>query len=775
MFRIDLNKAKFVCLILIVMICAVNAISANIIHKVRIVDLNNDPINHALVRVDNEKIIPVDIEGYFIITNEISNDSKIEILAMGYNSLITKIADLLDAERVTLNEKMGHLGEVVVSATRTDRSVEDLPMPVQVISQKQIKETGGMRLSEVLREQTGLQVVSNHGAGLQMQGLSSDYILILLDGEPLIGRTAGTFDLDRISVSNIEKIEVLRGPSSSIYGSEAMAGVINIITKNTGEKFLGNLETRYRSFNTLDISAEAGINQNNWNVYAYFNHFNTDGYDLRPEIIGQTQAPYQANTAQFKVGKKIDKRWEAKVFSRFYTEDSHNIMESMRQGNLALIDMAGERQDFNINPTLNFKPNDRWSFTLRSMTSRFETLSTSHYQEDRELLDRQDFTQFYHRTELQMDHQLNDKQLMTLGGGHLMETVEATRYDGVNRFDAAYLFLQHQWNPSEKWSVVTGMRGDIHSQYGERLSPKVSGMYKISKKISWQASVGAGFKAPDFRQLLLNFNNASAGYYVFGANLAQEGIARLQEQGLVQQILIDPSLFGELKAEHSWAFNTGFRWKLSDDLLVQSNFFRNHITNLIETAAVARLTSGQNAFSYLNVASVLTQGAEIDLTYRLGYQLQFSLGYMYLDTRDMYVLERIDNGEIFKRDSQNRTVRVTRQDYGGLFNRSRHSGNLKINYQHKPSEINLSTRLIYRGPFGFGDTNGNLILDDPSEYTKAIYSLNITLNKQFSNGLTLEVGGINVTNLQNVNDPTNPGRIIFAGFRLPIHEITKSK
>ncbi len=89
-------------------------------------------------------------------------------------------------------------------------------MPVQLVAKAQIERIGSLRLNEVLLEQTGLQMISNHGAGLQMQGLSSDYILILIDGEPVIGRTAGTVDLSRISVNNIERIEIIRGPSSSL-------------------------------------------------------------------------------------------------------------------------------------------------------------------------------------------------------------------------------------------------------------------------------------------------------------------------------------------------------------------------------------------------------------------------------------------------------------------------------------------------------------------------------------------------------------------------------
>ncbi|SHM87756.1 TonB dependent receptor [Cyclobacterium lianum] len=409
--------------------------------------------------------------------------------------------------------------------------------------------------------------------------------------------------------------------------------------------------------------------------------------------------------------------------------------------------------------------------TVRSMSSLFQTHTLTIFQEDGSILDEQDFKQHYHRTEFQTDHQLDSKQLITIGLGHLMETVEATRYDDNNRFDAGYVFFQHQWDPSEKWNLVTGVRADLHSQYGERISPKISGMYKVSERFSWQLSLGAGFKAPDFRQLLLNFNNASAGYYVFGANLVQAGIARLQSQGLVQEMLLDPSRFGQLEAENSRAINTGFRWKIFRELLFQSNFFHNDISNLIETAPVARLNSGQNAFSYFNIARVISRGAELDWTFRVSDNLQFSLGYMYLDTKDLDVLEKIDAGELFRRDTQNRSRRVQRSDYGGLFNRSRHSGNVKINYQESGTGVNMVLRGIYKGKFGFGDVNGNLILDDPSEYAPGLISWNLSLNKDLKNGIMVEAGGFNLFNQTTIHAPDNPGTILFAGLKLPIHQL----
>ena len=763
----------FIFPVLLLLAGASPSFALNKFPTIYVLDIKGNPILHAYVTVGDEGVIPVNEDGSCHLPDDLDSEQTLLIVAMGYDNKKLPVKEAIENPSIVLEERIGRLGEIVVSATRTNRSVEDLPMPVTVIGQEKIQETGAMRLSEVLREQTGLQVVANHGTGLQMQGLSSDYILILLDGEPLIGRTAGTLDLDRISVSNIERIEILRGPSSSIYGSEAMAGVVNIITKSNKSGVTSTLQTRYRTNQTLDLGADLGISKNGWDIYAYYNRFRTDGFDLDKEAPGLTSSAYLANTFQTKIGKTFSDRWNAKVFLKYYKEDSDNFMEMNRNGVGALADMVGKRKDLNINPTLTFKPSNDWTLTLRGMSSVFDTESATIFQEDGKLMESEDFRQFYHRTELQVDHQLTDKQLLTAGAGHLIETVEATRYDDVNRFDAGYLFAQHQWNPSDTWNVVSGLRADLHSQYGSQLSPKISGQYKISEKLSLQMSIGMGFKAPDFRQVLLNFNNASSGYYVFGASLVKEGMERLQQQGQIQQVLMDPSQFGDLTAETSLAFNTGFRYKLSDDLLLHGNFFRNNISNLIETSPVARLTNGQHIYSYLNVADVVTQGAEIDLDWRLANGLQFSAGYMFLDTRDLGVLDRIDKGELYKRDASNRTKLLTRSDYGGLLNRSRHSGHVKLNYYEKITGVDLALRGIYRGRFGFGDVNGNLILDDDMEYAKGLMVWNLTLSKTFDKGIRLEAGGNNLLGTLNPHDPTNAGRLLFVGLQSNLHQLLK--
>ncbi|MEY4930965.1 MAG: hypothetical protein RI909_1689, partial [Bacteroidota bacterium] len=133
----------------------------------------------------------------------------------------------VDTPEDTLKTKQ--LEEIIVTATRNERTVGALPMPVSLIPKNQIKTMGSLRLNDVLTEQTGLVVVPQinaQGNGIQIQGFNPDYTLILIDGEPIIGRYTGSLELSRIAIGNIKQIEIVKGPSSSLYGSDALAGVI---------------------------------------------------------------------------------------------------------------------------------------------------------------------------------------------------------------------------------------------------------------------------------------------------------------------------------------------------------------------------------------------------------------------------------------------------------------------------------------------------------------------------------------------------------------------
>ena len=123
------------------------------------------------------------------------------------------------------------LGRVVVTATRTAELLEDVAVPTTVVDARDAEADGRLRLTDLLADVPGLTITSDFGAGVQVQGLDPAYTLILIDGEPVIGRDAGVLDLKRLSVSGLDRVEIVRGPSSSLYGSDALAGVVNLVTR----------------------------------------------------------------------------------------------------------------------------------------------------------------------------------------------------------------------------------------------------------------------------------------------------------------------------------------------------------------------------------------------------------------------------------------------------------------------------------------------------------------------------------------------------------------
>ena len=159
---------------------------------------------------------------------------RLILLVTGF---ITIFSSNAQKQQVNDSINVNKLEEVIISGTKTIRNLSSLPLPAEIISQTEIENSNSTRLTEILNEQLGLITVPDFGGGegIQLQGLDSQYTLILIDGLPIIGRSAGTLDINRFTSGNIKQIEIVKGASSSLYGSEAIGGVINIITKEPSE------------------------------------------------------------------------------------------------------------------------------------------------------------------------------------------------------------------------------------------------------------------------------------------------------------------------------------------------------------------------------------------------------------------------------------------------------------------------------------------------------------------------------------------------------------
>jgi outer membrane receptor for ferrienterochelin and colicins len=319
-------------------------------------------------------------------------------------------------------------------------------------------------------------------------------------------------------------------------------------------------------------------------------------------------------------------------------------------------------------------------------------------------------------------------------------------------------------------NIIAGGRYDDHSAYHSQLSPKFALQYDVNKWLSVRGSAGVGFKAPDFRQLYLNFTNASVGYSVFGTQDLEAGIARLQAQGQIQELLADPASFKAIKAESSVAYNIGAKVKATDQLSFTVNAFRNDVKDLIDTKVVAIKTNGQFVYSYYNIARVFTEGTETEATYYPVKNICISFGHQYLIAKDKAVVEQLKKGEVYARDPKTQaTTRVTPSMYGGLFNRSRHMLNAKVFYEDKHTGLSASVRAIYRGRYGYADLNNNGILDADNEYVSGYVTCNVSVGKNITPWAKVQVGCDNILNYKNAAYiPTLPGRLLWASLGLSI-------
>jgi outer membrane receptor for ferrienterochelin and colicins len=667
--------------------------------------------------------------------------------------------DILSAD----TSKTKKLKEVVVTATRTARSLMQLPMPVSTISSKEIKNRGLVRLNEILAEQTGLSVLPDaHGQGIQIQGFSPDYTMIMLDGLPLIGRTTGILDLSRITTNNIDKIEIVKGPVSSLYGSEAMAGVINIISATPPLGGSGSISARYGTNKNADISLNGGYATQRLSLSGFVNRYSSGGYTLVPQSGSPTVSPFIGYTLNGRLGYKFSDATNLKIQVRNYnnTADNNFLVDDDR------ITGDGTEKDLNISGGLTHKFTEKFTGDVRLYHAGYSTKSLLRNTADNSIYDETFFDQNFNRAELQGDYKILSSLRFTGGVGGQTESVVATRYNEKKTFQSGYAYGQADWTPFKRLNIIGGGRFDTHSVYRSQFSPKLAASYQLSDKFVILASTGKGYKAPDFRQLYLNFTNAVVGYSVFGTEEAAFELQKLQDQGQIASVLIDPASLRTLNAESSTAYNFGYRYRPFTGLMWTVNVFRNNIRDLIDSEPIAIKTNGQSVFSYLNLQNVYTQGAETDVTFSFLKHWTVAGGMQYLEAYDQTVLDKIKAGQVFGTDQATReTVKVKKSQYGGLLNRSKYMANARIAYQDDKTGIITSVRAIYRGRYGFSDVDGNGIVNRDDEYVKCYVLFNASVSKLFLNDkLRLQLTGENLGNYKNPGAVSNlPGTLVYAG------------
>lgn len=664
------------------------------------------------------------------------------------------------------------LGSVVVTATRSARALEDVPVPTTVVSAAQAQADGDLRLPDLLETIPGVQLTDGFGTGVQIQGLDPAYTLVLIDGQPVVGRTAGVLDLSRLSLRGLDRVEVVRGPSSSLYGSDALAGVINLVTEVPSQTGAA-VEARVGSFGGRALAVDAGLAFAGGGGRLVVDRSDSDGYDLNPDLFGDTGPATEETTADLRLAGRLGERLRLSLGARGTVGDERlSYAFADVNGAVSPIDERQQRRDWSLHPEARLALGGRLALRLAGYATGYR-LDTQVLEPDgtgADSLTYDDrFDQRLLKAETQLDALWSLRHRTTLGAGAWQDRLDGARY-GVADAPAArnaFAFVQHDWEPSRRLALNASVRLDAVEDVGSRLSPKLAALVRPSDASRVRLSLGSGFKAPDFRQLYLQFANGVGGYTVFGAARLDEGLARLEAQGRYVPAGTGGGL-GGLRPETSVAVNAEVAGRVRGlDLTVGA--FRNAVRDLIDVQPVALLTDGEPVYSYVNLDRIRTEGVTLAAaTAWRGWHLD--AGYQWLRSRDLDLLDAIRLGSVYAREA-NRDTQLAPGDYTNLFGRSTHSGSARLARQWGGWSGSLRTR--WRSRYGLRDFDGNGLATRDDEFVPATALVDVTLGRALAIGLgaplRVQVGADNLFGTTRADlVPSLAGRRLYASLRLSL-------
>lgn len=748
-----------------------------------VVDEQQKPVSDVSIVLDpDHSSTKSDHQGTFFIKKLYAGIYRYALTAVGYETLhgsIELLAKDKQIHRFQLRKSNQLLNEALVTQEIQNRpsliDPKNSAMPLTIIDRKAIELMGSRRLDEVLKEQTGIAIVSNtaggnRSVGVQLQGFSSEYVMILIDGQPMLGRSSGNFDLSRISVTNIERIEIIKGASSCLYGSDALGGAINIITRlgKVTPQLHGNIN--YGSFNILDatLEGETSFNKNKGTALLSTNYYRTDGYNTNKnyQSSGTTIPPYQTFAIQGKVRHQLKDDQHFIGASGRYNYRQSDMLRAYGQDYSTL----DQQKETDVNASIFY--DSRWNERWKSLSTYY----LSHYQSDNKVTAEQNdaslisdnFTQMVHRLEQQFAYQYNGLNL-TMGLGGSIESMDvAENFDNKNQKNF-FLYTQANQTIGKKTTIVMGLRYDQTDNYGGKLNPSFGVTYQLLPQLTFKTGVGTGFKAPDFKTRYQVFYNPAANYYVIGNEVLRSTLDQMDAAGQISEKrnYIINQLDRNLQAESNTSINAGFTWKPLSNTTLEVNVFHHQLKNQINSIQVATGMQNMAIYSYQNLPQSVNKGFDVSFSTRPMEQITINAGYQYLIAKDMSIADSIKQGNwpyntLYDAKTGN-SYTPTPKDYWGLENRSRHQFNVGVIYK-APFNLTVNARANFRGKYAFGDANGNHFIDRFDIFVNQHILYNATIEKKFDQlPFTVRLSGENLGNYVNYLIPGQIGRTILMG------------
>lgn len=555
--------------------------------------------------------------------------------------------------------------EVVVTATRTENDVKKVPASTQVITQEDIKRGGATSVRNALSMYANIfqkSKVRGGGHDIIIRGMETKHSLVMVNGRRISNEAdanglGNAMSLDRININDVEKIEIVRGPSSALYGSEAMGGVLNIITKPSKEQtLLTGLEHTSEDTSHWWHADTGRIGNFSMTLDARFNKINRSMLDTATE-----SDPYgTAQTYNASLNYYVNDHSYVNAYMDYYSQHLKTDMGTpamkpitlttssgkMSLSGQAMLEGTGSKafKQKNYGISWNGKT-DKNDWQIQAYMSKFNWSTTSstkvlgsippagmegmfNY-----LLQKKNTYDFNHdehnmwAIEGRDSLRVNDHHRVTFGAEYVKDKVAGTGLgsngDGVHSITengktksssektlssyAAYLQDEIEYG---KWFIVPAIRYDHHSAYGSHTSPKIGVTYNATDHFRIKANYGDGFKAPSVSQL----------YYDLDMEMGRGNWVHLTG---------NPNL----KPEKSKSWDLGVEAEFGKGY-GSLTYFDNDVDNLIASIPKGKDSNGHKLHRYENVNKARIKGLENTLGYRFNDTLEFKVTSTLLDAKD---------------------------------------------------------------------------------------------------------------------------------------------
>ncbi len=487
------------------------------------------------------------------------------------------------------------VGEVVVTASKIEEGIGETTSGVTVIKGEEIENMNVAFVPDVLRKVPDLSVVQSGGDGklasVFLRGGDPKHTLVMIDGVKVNAPSTGGYDFSGISVEDIERIEIVKGAQSTIYGSEAMAGVINIITKKGEGRLKLDASLEGGSFGTYHPALTVSGSEKELSYRVTTQYFHTDGISAARD--GTEQDKFRSASVSWKFGYKPTKNTELELFGNYYDDRSDlddfdfvtgraiDSLSFVQKGNRHLVSARGKLYLF-----------DKWEQILSLSTLR----DSLKFRDSVNIFNEADIVNKRQVLDWQHNLYLIDAFTLTAGFEYREEGVENSSpfggFEDTVANKAVYINSKVKLL-RDNLILNAGVRYDDHETAGNKTTYRVGAAYTVKEAgITFRTSYGTGFRAPSLNDLFFpGFGNPN------------------------------------LKPEDSKSFEAGISKSLFMERLTLSlTYFKQDFENLIQSDPLT--------FTPVNIAQATIKGIETTATFRFTDSIDLKAGYSNIDARD---------------------------------------------------------------------------------------------------------------------------------------------